>query len=131
MAGSIYDRSTYLPIKYITTDAGRVKALDLYSARYSEALRGISNFTSFQVTDDVEHRLDIISNKAYGTPDLWWVIGVYNGVLNPMWELLTGSYLRIPARADVEFILQNKANDTSITDFPTASFSGAVTVELR
>lgn len=131
MAGSIYDRGTYLPVLFITTDAGRIKALDLYSARYSEALRNISNFTAFQVSDDSEYRLDIISNKVYGTPDLWWVIGVYNGILNPLWELVTGNFLRIPSRADVEFVLQNKANDTSNTAFPNASFSGAITAELR
>lgn len=128
---SIYKRNTYIPTRFIkATKNEQVLTLDWYAAKYLRALDGIAPFTSFQVADSNEGRLDIISDKVYGTPDLWWVIALYNGIIHPLAEIETGTYLRIPSRPSVEYALQNKANDTSSTNYPTAS-AGSVTVELR
>lgn len=48
------------------------------------------------ITQDIEMRPDLISNKAYGTPDLWWVIYEFNGVRDPLFDLRAGQILRIP-----------------------------------
>lgn len=41
-------------------------------------------------------RPDIISNKAYGVPNLWWVILEYNNISDPLFELQPGQILKIP-----------------------------------
>ncbi len=48
------------------------------------------------ITDDLIRRPDLISNRAYGTPDLWWVIYEFNGIRDPLFELKAGQVLRIP-----------------------------------
>lgn len=48
------------------------------------------------ITQDLLKRPDLISNKAYGTPDLWWVIYEFNGIRDPLFELKMGQVLRIP-----------------------------------
>lgn len=41
------------------------------------------------------NRLDLISNKFYGTPLLWWAIAIVNNIDNPM-DVQAGIVLRIP-----------------------------------
>lgn len=45
---------------------------------------------------DLQYRPDLISNKAYGTPDLWWAIFEFNGISDPLFGLRIGQILRIP-----------------------------------
>lgn len=48
------------------------------------------------ITQDLIRRPDMISHKAYGTPDLWWAIMEYNGIRDPMFDLTMNQILRIP-----------------------------------
>lgn len=52
-------------------------------------------------------RPDLISQKAYNTPELWWVILEYNNIQDPMFELQLGQILKIPAIARVQKAIQN------------------------
>lgn len=52
--------------------------------------------TSVTITQDLITRPDLISFKAYGTPDLWWVIYEYNGIFDPVFQLQPGQLIRIP-----------------------------------
>jgi hypothetical protein len=42
-----------------------------------------------------ENRLDIIANKYYGSPDLWWVIAMGNNIIDPF-IVKVGDIIRIP-----------------------------------
>lgn len=46
---------------------------------------------------EVDHNdwWDNISYKYYQTPDLWWVIAIINGVVNPFEELEVGEVVRV------------------------------------
>lgn len=41
-------------------------------------------------------RPDLISQKAYSTPNLWWVIFDYNNIRDPIFDLKPGQILKIP-----------------------------------
>ncbi len=49
------------------------------------------------VTQELEKRPDLVAEKAYGNPDLWWVIYEFNGIRDPLFNLKQGTILRIPA----------------------------------
>ncbi len=49
------------------------------------------------IQQDLIQRLDLISQKAYGTPNLWWVIAEFNGINDPLFDLRPGTILRIPS----------------------------------
>lgn len=49
------------------------------------------------VTQELEKRPDLVAEKAYGNPDLWWVIYEFNGIRDPLFNLKQGMILRIPA----------------------------------
>jgi hypothetical protein len=48
------------------------------------------------ITQDLARRPDLISFKAYGSPDYWWVIYEYNGIRDPVFDLKTGQIIKIP-----------------------------------
>lgn len=49
-----------------------------------------------EVTQDIVIRPDLISDKAYGDPSLWWAIYEFNGIRDPLFDLKQGQILRIP-----------------------------------
>lgn len=50
----------------------------------------------YSVEKGLENRIDLISNKFYGTPLLWWAIAYMNHISNPL-KVESGIVLRIPA----------------------------------
>jgi hypothetical protein len=48
------------------------------------------------VTQEMEHRPDLVAQSAYGNPDLWWVIYEFNGIRDPLFGLRAGQILRLP-----------------------------------
>nr|DAP29834.1 MAG TPA: baseplate wedge protein [Bacteriophage sp.]DAS48236.1 MAG TPA: baseplate wedge protein [Caudoviricetes sp.]DAU66600.1 MAG TPA: baseplate wedge protein [Caudoviricetes sp.] len=50
----------------------------------------------YSVEKGFEDRLDLISNKFYGTPLMYWAIAVMNHIDNPL-DVPVGVVLRIPA----------------------------------
>jgi hypothetical protein len=48
------------------------------------------------ITSTYQHRMDLLSNNVYGTPDLWWVICEYNNIQDPLSQLTIGTVLRVP-----------------------------------
>jgi len=52
----------------------------------------------FPVPQAAEARLDLISQKLYGTPELWSVIALLNNVLDPIVSTPVGQAIRIPTR---------------------------------
>lgn len=53
-----------------------------------------------QITQD---RLDLVSQVAYGTPELWWVIALVNNITDPM-TVPNGMRLRIPIKSRLSLI---------------------------
>ena len=52
--------------------------------------------TSVAVTQEDVLRPDLISQKAYNTPDLWWVIFEYNNIQDPLFDLKISQIIKIP-----------------------------------
>lgn len=52
----------------------------------------------FTVPQGGQHRLDLISQKFYGTPELWWAISRCNPSIDPLVGPLAGDNIRVPTR---------------------------------
>jgi hypothetical protein len=48
-----------------------------------------------QITPGYEYRPDLVSQKAYGMPDYWWLILQANNI-NDVYQFTTGKTIRIP-----------------------------------
>jgi hypothetical protein len=52
----------------------------------------------YVVENKYEGRLDLIAYAFYGDPKLWWIIGQYNNILDPITEIVPGRILTIPIK---------------------------------
>lgn len=77
----------------IQLDRGGRQFLPLRSAL---VLEKTNSDTTVTITQDLIRRPDLISEKAYQTPDLWWAILEYNGIADPVFGLIPGLVLKIP-----------------------------------
>lgn len=48
------------------------------------------------ITGEDVKRPDLVAQKAYGDPSLWWAIYEFNGIRDPLFDLKVGSQIRIP-----------------------------------
>lgn len=62
----------------------------------------------YTVENKYEGRLDLIAYAFYGEPKLWWVIGQYNNILDPISEIIAGRVLLIPTKDRVMTEILNK-----------------------
>ena len=86
--------SRYKILRKIVEDGDEQSAyLETQNQRFvAESDKDIYHF----VKDGEENRLDIISQKYYGTPDLWWAIALANEFIDPF-VVNEGALIRIPS----------------------------------
>ena len=69
---------------------------DTYLETVNQTPVAESNLDKYhEVEQNEENRLDIIANKYYGSPDLWWVIAMGNNIIDPF-IVKVGDIIRIP-----------------------------------
>ena len=52
--------------------------------------------TFLTITQELLIRPDLISQRAYGNSEYWWVIYEFNGIIDPLFDLKLNDVLRIP-----------------------------------
>lgn len=62
----------------------------------------------YVVENKYEGRLDLIAYAFYGDPKLWWIIGQFNNILDPITEIVPGAVLIIPIKDRVISEFLNK-----------------------
>jgi len=62
----------------------------------------------YVVENKYEGRLDLLAYAFYGDPKLWWLIGQYNNILDPITEIIPGTVLIIPIKDRVMLDMLNK-----------------------
>lgn len=60
-----------------------------------DALTDISFFDTYETEGEREVWWDNISFEIYGTPNLWWIIPLFNDVVNPFEEIEEGQNLKV------------------------------------
>lgn len=114
-----YTRISFIPIVQVKTKQNTViEAQDFLNARYIHALKNVQNYTTHTVSFSEECRLDLISQKHYETPDLWWAIALYNHIVNVATEVVTDKVLNIPSLVSMEAALA-ESNTRQITKTST------------
>lgn len=97
----VYDMANYYPFYQ------ELGIFDLDSeSRFSKKLKALSYS---KVTTTNNELLDSLSHKIYGTEKLWWILAVYNDIVDP---LNIGSIqLRSPSLDDVELLMVSSLED--------------------
>ena len=80
--------------------------LDLLSTRYNDLKYAIPAVSIFNVTDSFEANLPGLAFHLWGEAGYWWVLAMYNGIVDPIDDVTTGIQLRIPDIERVKIYLQ-------------------------
>ena len=64
------------------------------------------NMTTFIVTTEYEHRIDLISHRFFKTTMNDWLIEVVNDIKDPIKEIIVGKVLYIPNEIDIISLTQ-------------------------
>lgn len=89
---SKYDLENYLEIN---KDTGLYDYLP--NGGFIDKLKALTFKNKIEVS---QRELDEIALDIYGNEELWWVIAIYNDIINP--TILETSILYVPSRIDVE-----------------------------
>ncbi len=81
------------------------KSIDYLSAKYSNIRFILSARTTYTVTSADAANLPGLSFKFYGDKNYWWVLGLYNGILDPIGGLTPGTSIQIPSITDINAYL--------------------------
>lgn len=88
-------------------------ALDYLNTRYTDIKFALKAVKKITISDAFESNLPGIAYNLWGDPDYgyWWVLGLYNGIVDPLSDLPTGTDLLIPSIDDVKKYLQSSAEE--------------------
>lgn len=86
-----------LPDKF----GNKMPFLDFFDASYIRSTKTLQLQGYRRVRSDEGGRLDLISYRLYKTIDLWWLIGMYNGIVNPFIEVYEGLNMKIPTLTSI------------------------------
>ena len=98
VTGTTLPNTSQLRLFNIMLDEDRLtKFINLFKSLNinSSVLNDVSLFDTYHVEGDGQAWWDNISYDVYGTPQLWWVVALFNDVTNPFEELDPGQNLYI------------------------------------
>jgi streptogramin lyase len=93
----------------VVTSPDGTQYVDLLAAGYMRFVRSLEFNRFHRVLPDEEYNLPKVSFNAYGTVDLWWVVGAFNGIVNPAAELAAGTLLKMPTVVSVDAYIRSMA----------------------
>ncbi len=86
----------------ISPQDGSLPFLSFLDANFIRITKKLTTSKKHRVAPDEAGRLELISYREYGTVELWWLIGTYNGIILPLEELVEGTMLEIPSLSSIE-----------------------------
>ncbi len=93
------NKDQYTIGKNIFSHRGVRVATTLHVPEMDQLLEGLDTAFEYdigRVPIGYEHRPELISHIFYGTPALWWLLMVYNGITDPNEGFRIGQKIKIP-----------------------------------
>jgi hypothetical protein len=105
-----YSRNSF---KKVVPDGKGGQMLDHLSGSYTRLVRNLSLAQYHRVGPHEAGDLPKLAHKFYGSTDLWWAIGLYNGIVNAATQMPAGTLVKIPDVSSIDaYIRQSKTKQT-------------------
>lgn len=95
-----------------------IDRLNYLSAKYKNITFRIEPKQHFTVTHADTANAPGLAHLIYGDKGYWWVLCMYNGILDPLEEIAPGRMLKLPSLSDINNFLTSQDNNvvnTSVT----------------
>jgi hypothetical protein len=80
--------------------------LDHLQGSYIRLIRSLNTDQYHTILPEEEGDLPKLAYKFFGTTEAWWIIGVFNGVINPFDDLPSGKVIKIPNISNADFYVK-------------------------
>lgn len=97
------------------TKLGNNLSLDYLSAKYKNIKQILKPTQSYTLTSSDAANAPGIAFTVYGDVNYWWVVCLYNGILDPISGLEPGVVLQLPSLADINALLSSQ-DDLQLTN---------------
>lgn len=97
---TVYDLAKYLDYN---------DELGIYDTQSGTFITKLRNLPIDRVININNELLDEISKKVYNTERLWWVIGIYNNIIDPL--NIPSQSINIPSLSDIEDLFLRSIED--------------------
>lgn len=87
------------------------KALNYLSAKYLNIRFIVPARETFVVDQSYAANAPGIAYDYYGSQDYWWVVCLFNGILDPVEDFTPGLKLQLPSLADINAFLSLKESE--------------------
>jgi hypothetical protein len=107
------NRATYI------TPTKKKDRFDFVSARYKNMRWLLRHTETYEVTASDTANLPGIAFRVYGDVGYWWILGMYNGIIDPVADIRPPLTLGIPSLSSIntflsegQMNLESKTNNT-------------------
>jgi hypothetical protein len=112
-----YDRTQFQAI--VNPPDGLGPFLGFLDLSYINMVRKLRYDRVHTVNQSEEGNLQLISFTYYNTIELWWILAMYNGVVNPITEVITGLRLKVPTLTSIEdYFREHVSQQASVVSLP-------------
>lgn len=85
-----------------------------FNNKLIKSIKSIPKFSDTKVTGVL--RLDNISKSLYGSYQLWWILAIYNNLLNPITTNYNSKELKYPSYSSIENWYFNNKEEFVLSD---------------
>lgn len=103
---SDYRRANFIPL----SDDGL--SLDYLSSRYNSIGFLVYAGSTYRISQSDLANLPGIADRLYSDINLWWLLAMYNGIVDPINDLVVGLVLRVPTLSSIQEFLA-RTEDTA------------------
>lgn len=101
-------RSSYLS----TSQRGQTQSLDYLSAKYKNIRQILPAKQAYTLSMADYANAPGLAFRFYGDRNYWWVVCLYNGILDPITGFQPGDVIYLPSLADINALLSSQDDTT-------------------
>lgn len=106
------NRAEHIPTVVIGNDI----IPDWINATYANLQNHQIRYTLHEIQGHEIGNPDSIAYKNYQDSSWWWLICTYNGIINPIVDMVAGDVIRIPNLQDAIVVLRPLTNNLTVRD---------------
>lgn len=107
------NRSFYMSTTTVVQTGGSKQVLDYLSPKYKNIRYKLPINQTITIGAHDQANAPGIAHRIYGDKSYWWVVCMFNGIINPVTELEPGTVIMLPSLNDINALLSEEPSDNS------------------
>ena len=99
--------------EFLKASPSNPQSLDYVAARYKNLKWELRPEKTYRVSEQDRSNLPGIAFRMYGDVDYWWVIALFNGIIDPISDIAPPLVLLLPSQASINTFLSRSSRVNS------------------